>query len=85
MLGNPLVRFCEGWGGNLPGVPHLLDPGVSPGVKETSILSAPEGRQKLCRPSGAQFLISFIHPGLTPGATICRRFAALFGRASRAI
>ena len=25
MLGNPLVRFCEGWGGNLTGVPHLLD------------------------------------------------------------
>jgi hypothetical protein len=31
MLGNPLVRFCEGWGGNLTGVPHLLDPGASPG------------------------------------------------------
>ena len=26
-----------------------------------------------------------IHPGLAPGATICRRFAALFGCASRAI
>ena len=25
----------------------------------------------------------FIHPGLAPGATICRRFAALFGCASR--
>jgi hypothetical protein len=25
MLGKPLVRFCEGWGGNLWGVPHLLD------------------------------------------------------------
>ena len=25
MLGNPLVRFCEGWGGNREEVPHLLD------------------------------------------------------------
>ena len=28
MLGNPLVRFREGWGGNLAEVPHLLDPAV---------------------------------------------------------
>jgi hypothetical protein len=25
MLGNPLVRFREGWGGNLREAPHLLD------------------------------------------------------------
>jgi hypothetical protein len=25
MLGNPLVRFCEGWGRNLQEAPHLLD------------------------------------------------------------
>lgn len=31
MLGNPLVRFCEGWGGNPREAPYLLDHGVSHG------------------------------------------------------
>ena len=36
MLGNPLVRFCEGWGGNLTEAPHLLDQGVSPRRNKTA-------------------------------------------------
>ena len=30
MMGNPLVRFCEGRGGNLREVPRLLDTSVKP-------------------------------------------------------
>lgn len=43
MMGNPLVRFCEGRGGNLLGAPRLLDPARERWVKSNRGIQAPEG------------------------------------------
>jgi hypothetical protein len=48
MLGKPLVRFREGWGGNLGaslGAPHLLDPGGAKRNPESAGLLRVEPRQ----------------------------------------
>ena len=67
MLGNPLVRFCEGWGGNLTGVPHLLDPGASPGSAIKRDISPGGATDQILSPLRGSNAFPPSTPGWRPG------------------
>jgi outer membrane protein, heavy metal efflux system len=85
-MGSTSQRACEAGG-------RIIAPGVSPGIRPSSVsqplkraaeifvCSASFGFKtpvaKICRPFGAHHHLCAPHPGLTPGATLCRRLRRL--------